>query len=642
MPFLLRRGDLLVVNDTKVLHGRLRATRATGGAVEVFLLSPLPEAGAAGEERWEALARPSKRLSEGEEFEVGGALRVRLERRLDEGRWEVLLSGGGVPVAKALERAGEVPLPPYIRRRPGDPAAKEDAVRYQTVYARNPGSVAAPTAGLHFDEDLLGELATAGVGVARVTLSVGYGTFSPIRTEEVEAYAIHPERYRLPPETAAEINAARGRGGRVVAVGTTSVRTLETCAAEDGTVAPSDGDDAEVHLPRLPVPGGGRPRDELPPSALQPPRPGDGVRRRGRGAGGVPGSGGAGIPLLQLRRRDVHLLRSLTLRFTVEARDGGTAARAGTISTERGSLRTPAFMPVGTAATVKGVWPDQLREMGYGCILGNTYHLYLRPGHERIRGQGGLHRFMGWDRLILTDSGGFQVFSLSALRKVSDEAVTFRSHLDGSAHTLTPELAVAVQEALGSDVRMALDECVEYPAGREEVEEAVRRTTLWATRSLAARTFEGGGMFGIVQGGMFPDLRRRSVEEICALPFQGFAIGGVSVGEGKELQRETVAGTAPMLPASMPRYLMGVGTPADILFAIARGVDLFDCVLPTRNARNGMMFTSAGHGIDQAGPVRGRSPFRRTSGATAPRAAASPARTCATSTSSGRCWGRWR
>jgi queuine tRNA-ribosyltransferase len=284
----------------------------------------------------------------------------------------------------------------------------------------------------------------------------------------------------------------------------------------------------------------------------------------------------------------------LTLRFTVEARDGGTAARAGVIETERGSFLTPAFMPVGTAATVKGVWPEQLRAMEYGCILGNTYHLYLRPGHERIRGQGGLHRFMGWDRLILTDSGGFQVFSLSALRKVSDDAVTFRSHIDGSAHSLTPELSVAVQEALGSDVRMALDECVEYPAGREEVEDAVRRTTLWATRSLAARTLGGGGMFGIVQGGMFPDLRRRSVEEICALPFDGFAIGGVSVGEGKALQRETVDGTAPILPASLPRYLMGVGTPADILFAVSRGVDLFDCVLPTRNARNGMMFTSAG------------------------------------------------
>lgn len=241
LPFLLHRGDLLVVNETKVLHGRLRATRSTGGAVEVFLLSPSPDGGAGDEERWEALARPSKRLKVGEEFTVGGSLRVRLERRLDEGRWEVLLSGGCVPVAMALERSGEVPLPPYIRRRPGDDAAKEDAIRYQTVFARCPGSVAAPTAGLHFDEDLLGELAAAGVGVARVNLSVGYGTFSPIRTEEVEAYDIHPERYRLPTETAAEINAARGRGGRVIAVGTTSVRTIETCAAEDGMVMPSEG-----------------------------------------------------------------------------------------------------------------------------------------------------------------------------------------------------------------------------------------------------------------------------------------------------------------------------------------------------------------------------------------------------------------
>jgi len=284
----------------------------------------------------------------------------------------------------------------------------------------------------------------------------------------------------------------------------------------------------------------------------------------------------------------------LAVRFTVEASDGGTAARAGRIATERGSFRTPAFLPVGTAAAVKGVWPGQLREMGYGCILGNTYHLYLRPGHLRIRGQGGLHRFMGWDRLILTDSGGFQVFSMSALRKVSDDSVTFRSHLDGSLHTLTPELAVEVQEALGSDLRMVLDECVEYPAERKGVEDAVRRTTLWARRSIASATLSDGGMFGIVQGGMHADLRRRSAEEICALPFPGFAIGGVSVGEGKELQRETVARTAPLLPSEKPRYLMGVGTPEDILFAVSRGVDLFDCVLPTRNARNGMMFTSAG------------------------------------------------
>jgi queuine tRNA-ribosyltransferase len=284
----------------------------------------------------------------------------------------------------------------------------------------------------------------------------------------------------------------------------------------------------------------------------------------------------------------------MTVRFTVEAQDGGTKARAGVIATERGSFRTPAFLPVGTAATVKGVWPGQLRDMGYGCILGNTYHLYLRPGHGRVRRLGGLHRFMGWDGLILTDSGGFQVFSMSALRKVSDEAVTFRSHIDGSLHTLSPERAVEIQEALGSDIRMVLDECVEYPADRKDVEDAVRRTTLWARRSLTAAVLSAGGMFGIVQGGMHPDLRRRSAEEICSLPFPGFAIGGVSVGEGKDLLRETVSLAAPMLPGDRPRYLMGVGTPGDLLFAVSMGVDLFDCVLPTRNARNGMMFTSSG------------------------------------------------
>jgi queuine tRNA-ribosyltransferase len=284
----------------------------------------------------------------------------------------------------------------------------------------------------------------------------------------------------------------------------------------------------------------------------------------------------------------------LPISFTVTARDPGSRARAGTIATERGEVQTPAFLPVGTAATVKGVWPFQLAEMGYECILANTYHLYLRPGHERIRRLGGVHRFMGWDRPVVTDSGGYQIFSLSSLRTVSDDEVTFRSHIDGSRHLLSPEFAVEIQEALGSDIRMVLDECVEYPAGRRDVEEAVRRTSAWARRCLAASRREEGGLFGIVQGGMVRDLRRRSVEEICALPFPGYAIGGVSVGEGKELLRETVEFTAPLLPAEKPRYLMGVGTPEDIRFAVSRGVDLFDCVLPTRNARNGMLFTSAG------------------------------------------------
>jgi S-adenosylmethionine:tRNA ribosyltransferase-isomerase len=240
LPSILRHGDLLVVNDTKVLRGRLRAKRKGGGAVEIFLLSRLDGEGPAGE-RWEALARPSKRLSAGEAFGIGGALAVRLDRRRGEGRWEVSLFAPEGTVADALERVGEVPLPPYIRRVPGNPAGDEDARRYQTVYAALPGSVAAPTAGLHFDEEMLRELGAAGIGVARVTLSVGYGTFSPIRTEEVEEHAIQPEWYRLTPEAAAAVNAARDRGGRVVAVGTTSVRTLETCAGEDGKVAPSEG-----------------------------------------------------------------------------------------------------------------------------------------------------------------------------------------------------------------------------------------------------------------------------------------------------------------------------------------------------------------------------------------------------------------
>jgi len=241
LPSLLRRGDLLVVNDTRVIRGRLRTVRGGGGSVEVFLLSPIGSRGAEGE-RWEALARPSKRLKIGEEFAVGGSLRVRLERRLAGGRWEVSLSARGGTVAEAVEKAGEIPLPPYIRRSPGDPLAADDPVRYQTVYADLPGSVAAPTAGLHFDEAMLSELAAAGIGIARLTLSVGYGTFSPIRTDTVEEYDIHPERYRLTQEAAERINAARAGGGRIVAVGTTSVRTLETCAGEDGTVAASGGE----------------------------------------------------------------------------------------------------------------------------------------------------------------------------------------------------------------------------------------------------------------------------------------------------------------------------------------------------------------------------------------------------------------
>ncbi len=235
-PGLLRPSDLLVLNDTKVIRGRLRGRKESGAAVEVFLLSPLAGDGGA----WEALARPSKRLREGTILPFGAGLRVTLSRRLEGGRWEVRLTAPG-PLAQAIERAGEIPLPPYIRRRAGDPAAALDAERYQTVYAADPGSVAAPTAGLHFDREMLADIGRAGVAIAKVTLSVGYGTFVPIRTDDVEAHAIHPERYRLGGDAAERVAEARARGGRVVAVGTTSVRTLETCAVPSGAVAPSEG-----------------------------------------------------------------------------------------------------------------------------------------------------------------------------------------------------------------------------------------------------------------------------------------------------------------------------------------------------------------------------------------------------------------
>lgn len=242
-PGLLREGDLLVLNDTRVIRGRLRARRASGGAVEIFLLAPVePHAPGATEERWRALARPSKRLREGDVYDVGEGVSATLARAEGDGRWIVRLAAGGNPVEAARERAGEIPLPPYIRRKAGDPLLSDDADRYQTVFARHPGSVAAPTAGLHFDSDMLRQIRDLGVETAHVTLSVGYGTFSPIRTDEVEDYDIHPENYRLPPETAGAVSETRKRGGRVVAVGTTSVRTLETCAVEGGLVRAGEGE----------------------------------------------------------------------------------------------------------------------------------------------------------------------------------------------------------------------------------------------------------------------------------------------------------------------------------------------------------------------------------------------------------------
>jgi queuine tRNA-ribosyltransferase len=267
-------------------------------------------------------------------------------------------------------------------------------------------------------------------------------------------------------------------------------------------------------------------------------------------------------------------------------------ARLGTIRTFHGEVQTPAFMPVGTQGTVKALTPEMLVQVGCEMVLGNTYHLYLRPGHENIARLGGLHTFMNWPRPILTDSGGFQVFSLSSLRKISDRGVTFRSHIDGSSHFLSPEFVVEIQEALGVDIMMCLDECLPYPASFAAASASLDLTISWAKRSFAARNENSGALFGIVQGGVFPELRERAVEEMVALGFDGYALGGLSVGEPKHMLYETVQRTAPLLPVQKTRYLMGVGTPEDIVTCVDYGIDLFDCVIPTRCARHGLLFTN--------------------------------------------------
>ena len=269
-------------------------------------------------------------------------------------------------------------------------------------------------------------------------------------------------------------------------------------------------------------------------------------------------------------------------------------ARHGEVRTAHGTFETPVFMPVGTQGTVKAATPETLEALGAEVILGNTYHLYLRPGMEVIRKVGGLHRFMNWPRPILTDSGGFQVFSLNALREITPEGVWFASHLDGSRHFLSPDKVVEIQETLGSDIMMCLDECVAFPSTRGYVQASMELTTKWAEASLRAKTRDDLALFGIVQGGMYGDLRQRHARELARFPFDGFAIGGLSVGEPKGLMWEMVDATVPELPEDRPRYMMGVGKPEDILNGIERGVDMFDCVMPTRNARNGMLFTSRG------------------------------------------------
>lgn len=282
------------------------------------------------------------------------------------------------------------------------------------------------------------------------------------------------------------------------------------------------------------------------------------------------------------------------MQFQLLHTERNSRARRGRLTTPHGTVETPAFMPVGTQGAVKGITSGELDLLGTEILLSNTYHLYLKPGAATIASLGGLHSFIGWRRPILTDSGGFQVYSLSDRVRLSEEGVEFRSHWDGSLHLLTPEKVIEIQNALNSDIAMVLDHCLPYPTSHQEAERAVERTRRWAERSRAIWSKTDRALFGIVQGSIYPDLRERSAKEVVEIGFEGYAIGGLSVGEPKEEVSKTLEVTSPLLPPSAPRYLMGMGTPLDIVRAVALGVDLFDCVLPTRNARNGYLFTWGG------------------------------------------------
>ena len=283
----------------------------------------------------------------------------------------------------------------------------------------------------------------------------------------------------------------------------------------------------------------------------------------------------------------------MPFQFDLIKKDISTSARWGRMITPHGTVNTPAFMPVGTQGTVKSMLPEEIKNCGTEIILANTYHLYLRPGYETIKKLGGLHRFMNWPDPILTDSGGFQVYSLGALRKIQSDGVMFRSHIDGSKHFLTPQKAVEIQEALGSDIMMCLDECTPYPATPKQTQESMALTVAWAKCCREAKTNNDQALFGIIQGGTYLDLRKQSVEETVSIGFDGYALGGVSVGEPKEIMYRIADTITPMLPEEKPRYLMGVGTPEDIVYGVSCGIDLLDCVIPTRCARHGLLFTNS-------------------------------------------------
>ena len=603
LPGLLQPGDALVFNDAKVIPAELRGLRQRDGAaaqISVTLIERLSP------DRWLALARPAKRLKSGDRIVFGdrgnvcllGGLAATVEARGEEGEVTLRFELSGPALDEAIAALGAMPLPPYIAsRRPADAQDRSD---YQTIFAREEGAVAAPTAGLHFTERLLQALQGRGVSRHCVTLHVGAGTFLPVRAAETTGHVMHAERGHVTAETAVGIERGegarrqdrRGRHHRAPAAGKRIHRRRQACCVRRA--------DAPVHHPGISLPLRRSALDQFPFAALNPVHAGLLVLRPRADAGRLCACGRGALSLLLLWRRlpaQSCKERKLTaaFRFTLKAQDGN--ARTGAIATPRGVIRTPAFMPVGTGATVKAMFPEDVAAAGADIILANTYHLMLRPGAERIAKLGGLHQFMHWEKPILTDSGGYQVMSLAKLRRIDERGVTFQSHIDGATVELTPERAIEVQCLLGADIQMVLDECTPFPATREEAKTSLDLSLRWAERSktaFAAQAAPGQALFGIVQGSIYPDLRQQSARALLQIGFDGYAVGGLAVGEGQGAMLDMVEVATALLPEDRPRYLMGVGTPEDLLLSIARGIDMFDCVMPTRSGRHCQAFTWGG------------------------------------------------
>ncbi len=566
-------GDCLVVNDTKVIKAKLVGKKAdTGARAEILLLERLSD------RLYKCLIDASSKIKVGTQFVFGEGELSGFVRAESNGMRLVEFDKDTGQFSELLEKLGILPLPPYIKRTP----ERQDEVRYQTIYGKVPGAVAAPTAGLHFTDEVLNRIKAKGASIVSITLHVGYGTFKPVISKDVARHKLEAEYFEIKEEVAMQLNSVKERGGKIFAVGTTTCRVLEY----------------QTQLVK-----GSRNKVE-----------------KGKGWTNLFIYPPYNFKFVDALITNFHLPKT-TLLLLVAAFCGkellfkayeeairefnlilAIKARLGKLITAHGAIDTPCFMPVGTQATVKTLSNQELIDCGVQIVLSNAYHLYLRPGEEVIKEAGGLHKFMGWDRPILTDSGGFQVFSLSVLRKVNDEGVEFRSHIDGSKHLLTPEAIVEFQRMLGSDIIMMLDECVHYPCEYDYARRAMQRTLDWARRSIQKLETLNSKLeinrvqklFGIVQGATYKDLRSECAEELVEMDFDGYAIGGLAVGEPGEITREITEFTAALLPEDKPRYLMGVGEPPDLFDAVAVGIDMFDCVVPTRNGRNGTAFTKGG------------------------------------------------